>query len=418
MNNINSQSNVHLFPTFLRTKLNKFYDGRVKKDWGGQHIMRGKIATSDSIQLVSNDYLALANHPAVLSAQKSILEDQSRYLLMSAIFLHGDNPQMNLEARLSEFFLSDEAILCQSGYAANVGLIQAIVEDTYAPVYIDITAHMSLWDGIKMADASPTPFRHNDVDHLVHLVRKRGPGLVIVDSVYSTNGSVCPLRNLVNAVHELGCTVLVDESHSFGTHGPQGRGLVVDLGLQDKVMFRTASLAKAFAGRAGLICCPDGFSDFFKFTSKPSIFSSALLPYEIAGLDKTLDLILDADSKREKLRRSTLYLQRHLDRIGYNVGDGAAQIIALESGTESDTILLRDALEQRDIFGSVFCAPATAKNRALMRFSINSELTDMQLRRIVQACTEIAEELRIENWRSSRRKMSRASAQSKLLRIA
>jgi CAI-1 autoinducer synthase len=265
-------------------------------------------------------------------------------------------------------------------------------------------AHMSLWDGIAMAGIKPIAFRHNDVNSLKKLISKNGPGLVMVDSVYSTNGSVCPLKALVNAAFDLDCILLVDESHSLGTHGPQGRGMVVEHGLQNKVMFRTASLAKAFAGRAGLITAPAGFSDFFKFTSKPAIFSTALLPQEIAGLNSTLSLIIKADKKREQLRRNTSYIRRHLDSMGFNVDDSKSQIISLESGTEWNTILLRDELEKQGIFGSIFCAPATAKKRALMRFSINASLTPQELRQIVVACETIVTTLDVAQWRSTKRK--------------
>lgn len=412
-----SSKTIGTYPPPLAKKLDDFYIERLQNEWQGQHIMRGKIADKNDIQLVSNDYLSLANHPDILLAQKSSLEKKEQYSLMSAIFLHGDNPQMEFEKRLAEFINSDEVILCQSGYAANVGLIQAILEGTPQPVYIDRMAHMSLWDGIKMASANPIPFRHNDTRHLKSLIEKYGPGLVLVDSVYSTDGTICPLPEMVNMAFDAGCMCLVDESHSLGTHGAGGKGLVAHYNLENKVIFRTASLAKTFAGRAGLVACPDGFSDFFKFTSKPSIFSSALLPFEISGLNKTLDLIIQADIQRARLRRNTAFLREHLEAIGYNLNSGEAQIIALESGTEWNTILLRDALEKRGIFGSVFCAPATPKNRAIIRLSINSSLNKRQLLHIVEACREAAEELNVAQWKSSIRMKKRPTQPFKVNNI-
>lgn len=392
----------------LEKKLADFYKKRVEIDWRGMHIMRGRIPDSQSIQLTSNDYLAIANHPSILEAQQLAFSDTKNYLLMSAIFLHGDNPQANFENRMARFLNADEVVLCQSGYNANIGLIQSIIEDTGMPVYIDMLAHMSLWDGIRLGESRMHAFRHNDVQHMQSLISRHGPGLVVVDSIYSTNGSICPLRELVDEAYANSCILLVDESHSLGTHGPQGRGLVVELGLTDKVMFRSASLAKAFAGRAGLIACPEGFSDFFKFTSKPSIFSSALLPHEIAGLSKTLDLIIEADDRRERLHQRANYLRTQLTKLGYNINDSQSQIVALESGTEWNTILLRDSLERYGIFGSPFCAPATPKNRALIRLSINAGLTDLQIQRVVNVCRDIRDEVHLSEWPSTRR-LSRAA---------
>lgn len=396
--------NPNHYPSFLTPKLDQFFNERVKREWSGGHIMRGLTPNNSAVQLMSNDYLSIAKHPSILEAQKSSLSTSENHLLMSTIFLQGDSPQMLFEKKLADFCHADEVVLCQSGYAANVGLIQSIVENTNTPIYVDQFAHMSLWDGVTMSKNKVISFRHNNVANMTSLIKQHGPGLVIVDSVYSTDGSVCPLVELVNAAYDLQCTLLVDESHSLGTHGPQGRGLVVKHHLEDKVMFRTASLAKAFASRAGLITCPKAFSDFFKFTSKPSIFSSSLLPYEIVGLDKTLDIIKNADIQRMRLKRNTEFLRESLGALGYNVSTGKAQIIALESGTESNTILFRDALERRGIFGSVFCAPATAKNRAIIRMSINASLTQQQLDKVVEACAEIVDELDVLNWKSSLRK--------------
>lgn len=399
-----SYSNPNCYPEFLNNKLKHFYIDKIKNEWGGQHIMRGKVTDQHSVELMSNDYLSIASNPDIIMAQKNALGANENTLLMSTVFLKKNSPQMIFEEKMARFLHADETVLCQSGYAANVGLIQSMIGGTQTPIYVDQFAHMSLWDGAGMTQQKIIPFRHNSVANLLALIDQYGPGVVIVDSVYSTNGSVCPLVELVNEAFQLGCVLLVDESHSLGTHGPQGRGLVVEYGLQDKVMFRTASLAKAFASRAGVIACPQYVSDLFKMTSKPSIFSSSLLPHEIVGLDKTLDIIANADIQRRRLKNNTDYLRQALDGLGYNVSTGEAQIIALESGSEYNTILLRDALEKRGVFGSVFCAPATPKNRAIIRLSVNASLTKDQLDHVILACAEIVDELDVPHWRSSLRK--------------
>ena len=396
-----------LYPTFLNKKIDRFSQ-RLEREWRGRHIMRGRIPDKNAIQLTSNDYLSIANHPEILEAQSEMLNSEENCLLMSAIFQHGNNPQIRFEQRMAEFLDAEEIVLCQSGYNANTGLIQSIIEDTKIPVYIDMFAHMSLWDGARFSDVPIHAFRHNNVQSMTSLILQYGPGIILVDSIYSTDGSVCPLKVLVEAAYALDCIIIVDESHSLGIHGPSGKGIVVELGLVDKVMFRTASLAKAFAGRAGLITCPKGFADYFKFTAKPSIFSSALLPHEIAGLDKTLDLVINGDGLRKRLHYNADYLRKGLSRNGYNVSNSQSQIIALESGTEWQTIILRDALEKHSVFGSVFCAPATAKNRAMIRFSVNASLSKMQLKHIERVCQNIVGEVALSSWKSTNRTRSSA----------
>lgn len=394
-------------PGFLRSRVDAYYRDRVEETWDGGHIMVGRTPGRDAVRLTSNDYLCMARHPDVIAAQRASI-DASDAMLMAAVFLHGDSDQARFEAAMAEWMMSESAILAQSGWVANAGLIQAIAEPG-TPCYIDMFAHTSLWEGIQSAGARPTPFRHNAPEHLERQVRKHGPGIVMVDSVYSTSGSVAPLADIVDVAERGECVIVVDEAHSLGTHGPQGRGLVVELDLVDRVHFRTASLAKAFAGRAGMIACSGRIAEFFKYSANPAIFSSGLLPHEIAGLEATRVAIVAADDRRQRLHANADYLREGISELGYNLDLSRAQILGLEAGSERRTIILRDALEARGIFGSVFCAPATPKNRSLIRFTVNSSLEQAELDRIIEACAAIRGEVGLAQWPSTRRKRPQAA---------
>jgi len=390
-------------PVFLERRINRHYQERVQNLWGGRNILHCPVPGINSIKLMSNDYLSLAKHPSILRTQSDVMLQGMESMLMSAVFLYDNSPQYIFEQRLACFMGAESGILCQSGWCANTGLIQSIA-DKNTPVYIDMFAHMSLWEGARSAGAPAVRFNHNDPDHLERQILKNGPGVIAVDSVYSTNGSICPLTEVVEIGTAQGCVLVVDESHSLGTHGDQGEGLVALLGLAERVHFRTASLAKAFAGRAGFITCSKRFMEYFKFESNPAIFSSTLLPHEISGLNATLSIIQSEGWRREKLHTNAEYLRYHLDELGYNLNGSQSQIISLESGSEQQSLRLKDILEARNIFGSVFFAPATPKNRAIIRFSINCELTETELNRIIQVCADIRDEVDLANWPSSRRK--------------
>lgn len=387
----------------LDSRIHEFRVDRWQNEWHGRHIMRGKSPQHGSISLISNDYLAISGHPEIVAAQVDALKSASESVLMSGVFLHGKTPQKTLEERFAGWVGMPEAILSQSGYAANVGLLQAI-SGQGTPVYIDMHAHASLWEGIQSAGADARPWRHNDIAHLRRQIESHGPGVVCVDSVYSTNGSVCRLAETIKLAKSYSCIVVVDESHSLGTHGPDGAGLVVEQGLIESVDFITASLAKAFAGRAGLIMCPQGFSDYFWFTARPAIFSSCLLPHEIAALDKTLSVVIRDSWRRHALHKNADVVRRGLADLGYNVDASESQIIALEAGLEYDTLRLREALESKDIFGSVFCAPATPKKRSLVRFSINAAMTIDDISKLIKGCEEIKDQVGMHQWSSTRRK--------------
>ncbi|TNJ37119.1 quorum-sensing autoinducer synthase [Chlorobaculum thiosulfatiphilum] len=389
-------------PDFIEKKLRQCDDEMFRPRKNKKPLVLGdRLPDAGSIMLQSNDYLNISNHSRIRKAQLEMLTAMNREPLMSAVFLHEDSAMNQFEKKMALFTGFESSILCQSGWSANVGLLQVIADPT-VPVYIDFFAHMSLWDGIKIAGATPYAFRHNDAAHLDRLISEYGQGIVVFDSLYSTSGEIAPIRELVEVTNRHGCVSVVDESHSLGTHGKQGAGLINEYGMSDQVHFITASLAKAFAGRAGIILCPSRLSKYYPFLASPSIFSSTLLDYEIAGLNATLDVIIKGDDRRKALREKSRYFRTGLSSLGYSIAS-ESQIVSILSGLEPDTEKLRDALEARNIFGSAFMAPATPRTRSLMRFSIHSGLTMEELDYVLNVCEDIRDEIGMWKWKSTRK---------------
>jgi CAI-1 autoinducer synthase len=192
------------------------------------------------------------------------------------------------------------------------------------------------------------------------MIARNGPGIVVVDSVYSTTGALCPLAEMVEVAEHHSCTILVDESHSLGTHGPQGAGLCVELGLADRVHFITASLARAFASRAGFFTLQAELRYFVLHHSYPSIFSACLLPHEIAGLAATLDVVRRSSEARQRLHANTRRLRATLSLIGYPIHQGTQQIISLEAGTEPIPWCCVTGLKSEDCLARYFGRPPRA----------------------------------------------------------
>ncbi len=393
----------HSLPQFVARRLARFESETVRADRSAHSIVLGSSPKAYHLDLRSNDYLAVGRHPHVLESQIRELERSGNNQMMSAVFLTSGNPQTELESRFAAFARAEATVMFQSGYQANTGLIQTIAEaDT--PVYVDQMAHASLYQGVLAAGADLRPFRHNDIDHLQRQVTAFGPGVIAIDSVYSTDGSLAPIQSVLTVAEKMGCALVVDESHSLGTHGPCGSGLVVEMGLENRVHFRTASLAKAFCGRAGLVACSSTFAHYLRFSSFPSIFSSAILPHELAAFAKTLEIVQCDDWRRAKLHRNATQLRFELDALGYNVSASGSQIIALEAGTEARIVTLAESLQSHGIYGAPFFAPATAKNRACIRLSVHAGLDDNDIRRIVGVCAEIRDQVDLASWSSTRRK--------------
>lgn len=392
----------HLMPDFVTRRMDEHYITRVEQLLGGEHLHVWKPAEAGAVMLAGNDYLCISGERTLLRAQAHCLESSQAGMLMSSVFLQEGSRQHQLEAKLAAFMGAEDGVLAQSGWAANVGLLQSIAEPG-VPVYLDMLAHASLWEGVQSAQAVGVPFLHNDPANLARQVEKHGRGVIVVDALYSTNGSIAPLHEMVEIAERSGSILIVDESHSLGTHGPRGAGIVVQLGLEDRVHFRTASLAKAFAGRAGFLTCSSRFKGYFLSASRPAIFSSCLLEHELAWFDAALDFISQCDARRAALRRNARMVREGLSDLGFNVSDGTEQIIALEAGPEPKTLALRKALERRGIYGAVFCAPATAKNRSLVRLTLNSGLTGDEVERLLDACADMRSEVDLDSWSSTRR---------------
>lgn len=394
------------------------FTDRWNRLWGGRSLVHGRNPSPNAVRLNGNDYLGITGHPDIVRAQMRSMQYNADFAIQSSVYMHGTHPIRDLERNLSQWIGKEDGLICQSGYTANLGLLQAIADES-TPVYIDTLAHTSLWEGARAAKAPAQPFRHNDPAHLKRVIARDGPGIVVVDSVYSTTGAICPLADMVEVVQESGSMILVDESHTLGTHGPHGAGLCAELGLSKQVHFITASLAKTFAGRAGYFSMPAAMRYYLLVNSFPTIFSSCLLPQEIAGLAATLEVIKRSDKERSRLHSISRKLREDLSELGYPLHQGTEQILALESGTEPATMILRDLLEERDVFGAVFCAPATSRNRTMVRLTASSALTDAELERVVDVAAEIAPMVKPWEWPLARRAaVSRASHANEALAVA
>ncbi len=382
-------------------------------DYADGHITLGKTPGPDDIQMATNDYLSLAQDQRIIDSQVKALQTDNSDIYMSGVYIQYLDGQRAFERKMANFLGVEDTVLCQSGYAANEGLIQSLA-DQETPVYLDFYAHASLWQGAYTAHAPMHAFRHNSAEHLRVQIKHHGPGVVVVDAIYSTLGDLCDLPSIADVCDETGSILVVDESHAIGAIGRNGAGLVAALDMADRVPYRVFSLSKAFVGRGGVVAASARFTEYFRYESRPAIFSSAVLPWEIARFSKTLDIVKRETWRREKLNEGAEFLRNGLGELGYNVDTSQSQIIPLVAGSEANTVVLRDALEQNGVFGSVFCPPATPKNKSLVRLCVNQGLSGYDLERVVDVCRKIRDKVNVDDWPANKRKR----VQSKALQAA
>jgi len=388
-----TQSSAHhteTYPDFVSKSMEHYYGERVKKSWDGGHILQGKTPGPDSLIFSSNDYLHISKHPQLINTQITAMQKYGNGQMQSSVFL-SDTSQLlsDCEQEFSSFLNYPSSLLTQSGWSANIGLIQALAKRDI-PVYLDFYTHMSFWSGVKSTGAKPIPFAHNSIESLNKKLERHGPGIIAVDSLYSTIGTISPLKEYARLAKKYDCLLIVDESHSLGVFGPEGRGLVAQLSLTNQVDLITASLAKALSGRGGVIAGKKRLIEYLRYSSLPSIFSSALLPHDLAGFTTSINIIKKEEWRRTKLHANAHYLRETLSNHKINLGGSQSQIIPLLAGNETNTIWLRNELESEAIFGAVFCAPATPKNKSLIRLSVSANHELDHLEKVINCLSKLA----------------------------
>ena len=365
------------------------------------HLVLGRPVTATDIVLSGNDYLAIGNDQRIVQRQLDALAERRDDVFMSGVYTQHLDHQLRLEKDYAAWLGAEAAVLCQSGFAANEGFIQATAGPE-TPVYIDMFAHASIWQGAMVADASAYAFRHNDAEHLRRQITEHGPGIVAVEAIYSTIGDICPLHDMLDVCEETGSMLVVDESHSIGVIGLQGEGLVGHLGLAARVPFRVFSLSKAMVGRGGVVVGPARFAEYFRYESNQAIFSSAIFPNEVARFKATLDVVRGEVHRRARVSGLSERLRTGLLQLGYDVSCSESQIVPLIAGTASETARLRDALEANGVIGAVFCAPATPRNKSLVRFCLHNGLDNSDIDRVLEVCSKIRDQVRPDRWPASR----------------
>ncbi|MEI9900188.1 MAG: aminotransferase class I/II-fold pyridoxal phosphate-dependent enzyme [Hyphomicrobium sp.] len=286
----------------------------------GNHPLQGRTPQRGDIKVRSNDYLCLADHPHIIESEIAALRSGGHGDAVSRVWVHHEGDvTRGFEQRVAALMQGEDCVVCASGYTANVGLIQAFASKD-SPVYLDMKAHISLHEGVISAGARAILFRHNEPQSLDKLLAQHGPGLVAVDALYSTDGDIAPLAELVEVCERHGAALIVDETHSFGAQGPGGAGP-----RRRRGTFRARPLSHGGAVEgcppaAAASSSPRAATSNTSATRRwPAIFSTSVMQHEIAGFNAVLDVFQREDWRRDKLHANHAYLRQGLDDLGYNV---------------------------------------------------------------------------------------------------
>ena len=338
----------------------------------------------ERITLGSNNYLGLTTHPAVKAAARDALEAYGTGLTGSR-FMNGTTPlHLELEREIADWMGTQDALVFTTGYQANVGCIATLLEpgDT---VVCDSGNHASIMDAVMMSRARIRPFRHNRLDKLATMLeRAAGEGgglLVVVDGVFSMEGDLSPLPDVIALCKRHGARLMVDEAHGVGVLGPNGTGASEAFGVATQVDLRMGTFSKSLASCGGFIAGPAEVIDFLRVQARAFMFTASAVPAAVGATLGALRIIR-SDEGRELLAKvldNARYLQRGLDELGFDVvqptempdgSDLLTPIVPVTIGDDWRAVLFWKALYDAGVYANVALYPAVPRGAALLRTSV------------------------------------------------
>jgi 8-amino-7-oxononanoate synthase len=339
------------------------------------------------IDLVSNDYLGLAEHPYLADAMRAALGDIPAGSGGSRL-LRGHHAVFDrLEERLADVSGTEAALLFGSGYAANIGLLQAVVSPGDL-IVSDERNHASLIDGMRLTKAAVVVYPHQDLEALESALKRprSGRAIVVTESVFSMDGDLTPLLDVCEIAERFGAVLIVDEAHATGLYGPRGSGRVEELGLRERVLATLHTGGKALGSGGAWVAGSRALRDVLVNRARSFVFSTAPLPVLAAALQAALDLVEREPNRRSEVHRKAALLRALLHDGGVRV-EGASQILPIIIGSNEDALAMQATLMAAGFDVRAIRPPSVAPGTARLRVTVRYPVSNADLRRFAGELT-------------------------------
>jgi 8-amino-7-oxononanoate synthase len=368
------------------------YFHKVESEQGPEVLIEGK----KRVVVCSNNYLGLANHPKVKEASMEAVKKYGTSCTGSR-FLNGTNDlHEKVERKFARFVGKESAILFTTGHHSNLGAISTLVGKNEI-VITDKLDHASIIDGCRLALGEMVRFRHNDVADLERqLVRYKDQGkLIVVDGVFSMEGDITPLPEIVKLARAYGARIMVDEAHSLGVLGATGRGTGEHFGLEAEVDVVMATASKSLASIGGFIASREEVIHYIKHFARSLIFTASLPPACVGAIDMALDLIEKEPERRTQLWNNVAKMKEGFQSLGFNTGTSESPIIPITVGDDMKAFQMWRMLFDEGVFASPVVSPAVPEGHAIIRTSYMATHTDEHLDCILDKFEKVGKHLGI-----------------------
>ena len=352
----------------------------------------------EMINLCANNYLGLANHPAVVKAAQDALERYG-YGVASVRFICGtQSVHRELEERLSAYLSMEDTILSSSCFDANGGLFETLLDDQDA-VISDALNHASIIDGIRLCKARRLRYANNDMNELERALKDSQDSrvrLIATDGVFSMDGSIANLKDICDLADRYGALVMVDDSHATGFIGARGRGSHELRGVIGRIDILTGTLGKALGGASGgYVAARKEIVGWLRQRSRPYLFSNSIAPPVAAATIRVLDLLESSTDLRERLQANAIYFREQMQALGFNLIPGEHPIIPVMLGDAPLAVSLAERVQAQGVYVVAFAFPVVPHGKARIRTQMSAAHSREQLDRVIQAFRSAGRDLSI-----------------------
>jgi len=354
------------------------------------------IGGKKMIMVGSNNYLGLTNHPRVKEAALDAIRKYGSGCAGSR-FLNGTlDIHVKLEEKLAAFIHKEAALVFSTGFQVNLGVISALAGKDDVLI-IDKMDHASIIDGCRLSYAEVRKFRHNDMGDLERILGecKDRKKLIVVDGVFSMEGDIVNLPEVVTLAQKYNARLMVDDAHGIGVLGKTGRGTAEHFGLENEVDLVMGTYSKSLASIGGFIAGEERVIHFIKHFARALIFSASPPPASIAAVSAAVDIIEDEPERIERLWKITKRMHEGFRSLGFEIGPTETPIIPILVGEDLKAFSMVMMLQEEGVFANVAVSPAVASGKAIIRSSYMATHTDEHLEKVLNAFEKVGKALGI-----------------------
>ncbi|HEX2669251.1 MAG TPA: aminotransferase class I/II-fold pyridoxal phosphate-dependent enzyme [Polyangiaceae bacterium] len=348
------------------------------------------------LMLGSNNYLGLTKHPKVREAARNAIDRFGTSMTGSRLVNGSMKLHEELEERLAAFMGKESALVFTTGYQVNIATCAALLSNKQSVAFIDRNVHASLYDGVRLGQAAGAKlvrYKHNDAESLDRALEKLDAGdgaFVITDGVFSAEGEIAKLDELVPVVKKHGARLLVDDAHAVGVIGPGGRGTAHSFGLQDQVDLIGGTFSKSFASIGGFLVGERKVLDYVRHFAPSFMFAASAAPPSVAAAMASLEVMQEETWRMDKLRENFTYMRDELRKLGFELGHTQTAVIPIYIRQDLRTIMMwRDLLEEYGVYTNPFISPGVPPKSAMLRTSYMATHERAHLDRALEAFAKV-----------------------------